>query len=77
MTFLYTRLGVDLADLTDAEGSRRVERGGRDQHGGKADQRMETGDERYFWVNQTMFIGEGKFAPGPRVEYRVYRLANS
>lgn len=39
--------------------------------------RMETGDERYSWVNQTMFIGEGRLVPGPAVEYRVYRVANS
>ena len=36
--------------------------------------RLETGDERYSWVNQTMFVGEGRLLPGPRVEYRVYRL---
>jgi hypothetical protein len=39
--------------------------------------RMETGDERYAWVNQTVFVGEGRLLPGPRVEYRVYRVANS
>jgi hypothetical protein len=39
--------------------------------------RLETGDERYAWVNQTVFIGEGRLLPGPAVEYRVYRLANS
>lgn len=39
--------------------------------------RMETGDPRYSWVNQTMFIGEGRVLPGPRIEYRVYRVANS
>lgn len=39
--------------------------------------RMETGDERYSWLNQTMFIGEGRLLPGPAVEYRVYRVANS
>jgi hypothetical protein len=37
--------------------------------------RLETGDERYSWVNQTMFVGEGRILPGPRVEYRVYRVA--
>jgi hypothetical protein len=37
--------------------------------------RLETGDERYSWVNQTMFVGEGRLLPGPRVEYRVYRIA--
>jgi hypothetical protein len=38
--------------------------------------RLETGDERYSWLNQTMFIGEGRLLPGPAVEYRVYRVAN-
>jgi hypothetical protein len=39
--------------------------------------RMETGDPRYLWVNQTMFIGEGRVLSGPRVEYQVYRVAKS
>lgn len=39
--------------------------------------RLETGDERYSWVNQTVFIGEGRVVPGPRIEFRVYRVANS
>jgi hypothetical protein len=39
--------------------------------------RMETGDERYAWVNRTQFIGEGRLVAGPRVEYRVYRVENS
>lgn len=39
--------------------------------------RIETGDERYAWVNRTMFVGEGRLLPGPRVEYRLYRVANS
>ena len=33
--------------------------------------RMETGDERYSWVNTTFFIGEGRNIPGG-VEYRVW-----
>ncbi|SNS21992.1 Protein of unknown function [Geodermatophilus saharensis] len=37
--------------------------------------RLETGDERYAWVNQTVFVAEGRLVPGPRVEYRVYRVA--
>ena len=37
---------------------------------------LETGDERYAWVNRTVFLGQGRFLPGPRVEYRVYRVAN-
>jgi hypothetical protein len=39
--------------------------------------RMETGDPRYSWVNQTVFIGEGRLLPGPRIEIHVYRVANS
>lgn len=39
--------------------------------------RLETGDERYSWVNQTLFVGEGRLLPGPTVEYRVYRVAHS
>ena len=35
--------------------------------------RLETGDERYAWVNTTFFIGEGRILPGPGVEYRVWR----
>ncbi len=42
--------------------------------------RLETGDKRYSWVNQTLFIAEGRVLPEPRVkfrvEYRVYRVAN-
>ena len=36
--------------------------------------RIETGDERYAWVNRTLFVGEGRLHPGPVVEYRVDRL---
>ena len=38
--------------------------------------RMETGDERYAWVNQTAFVGQGRAVPGPAVEYRIFRLAS-
>jgi hypothetical protein len=37
--------------------------------------RIETGDERYTWVNTTFFIGEGRIVPGLGVEYRVWRPA--
>jgi hypothetical protein len=36
--------------------------------------RLETGDERYAWVNRTLFVGEGRLHPGPVVEYRVSRV---
>jgi hypothetical protein len=37
--------------------------------------RIETGDERYAWVNTTFFIGEGRMLPNLGVEYRVLRPA--
>jgi hypothetical protein len=37
--------------------------------------RIETGDERYAWVNTTFFIGEGHLLPNSVVEYRVWRPA--
>jgi hypothetical protein len=36
--------------------------------------RFETGDSRYAWLNQTLFVAEGHFLPGPTVEYKVYRV---
>ncbi len=36
--------------------------------------RFETGDPRYAWLNQTLFVAEGRVLPGSAVEYRVYRL---
>lgn len=35
--------------------------------------RLETGDERYTWVNTTLFVGEGRLHERG-VEYRLYRL---
>jgi hypothetical protein len=36
--------------------------------------RFETGDPRYAWLNQTLFVAEGRILPGPTVEYKVYRV---
>ncbi len=38
--------------------------------------RIETGDERYRWVNTTSFIGQGRVVAGPAVEYKVFRVEN-
>ncbi|MDP5070266.1 MAG: DUF3237 domain-containing protein [Congregibacter sp.] len=38
--------------------------------------RLETGDERYAWVNTTFFVGEGRLLPDSGVEYRVWRPAS-
>jgi hypothetical protein len=37
--------------------------------------RLETGDERYGWVNRKAFVGEGRGGAG-FVEYRVYSVEN-
>jgi hypothetical protein len=36
--------------------------------------RLECGDPRYAWVNQTVFVAEGRGFPGYGVEYRVFRV---
>jgi hypothetical protein len=36
--------------------------------------RFETGDERYAWMNQAVFVSEGRVFPGIGVEYRVHRV---
>ncbi len=36
--------------------------------------RFETGDPRYAWLNQSIFVAEGRVGPG-QVEYKVYRVA--
>jgi hypothetical protein len=38
--------------------------------------RIETGDERYAWLNTTFFVGEGRILPDQGVEYRVSRPAS-
>jgi hypothetical protein len=37
--------------------------------------RLETGDERYAWVNQTVFVGKGHVLPGLLIEYDLYRVS--
>lgn len=39
--------------------------------------RIETGDERYAWLNTTFFVGEGRLRPDLGVEYRVWRPARA
>ena len=35
--------------------------------------RLETGDERYAWVNKSLFLAQGRSLPGA-VEYTVFRV---
>ena len=39
----------------------------------RATPRLETGDERYSWVNTTLFVAEGRVTESG-VEYRVFRV---
>ncbi|HEX4106707.1 MAG TPA: DUF3237 domain-containing protein [Solirubrobacteraceae bacterium] len=36
---------------------------------------IETGDPRYAWATQSVFVGEGRVLPGAAVEYRIARVA--
>jgi hypothetical protein len=36
--------------------------------------RLECGDPRYAWVNQSVFVAEGRVAAPRGVEYKVYRV---
>ena len=36
--------------------------------------RFETGDPRYTWLTQTVFVGAGHLRPGLIVEYEVFRV---
>lgn len=35
---------------------------------------IESGDDRYMWVNTTLFVGQGRSLSDRRVEYRIFRL---
>jgi hypothetical protein len=45
-----------------------------DDHYFRTSLRLETGDPRYEWVNQTLFVARGRLHPGPVVEYQVFRV---
>jgi hypothetical protein len=44
-----------------------------DDHYYRIHARMESGDDRYRWVNRTLFVGTGRITPGG-VVYDVYRV---
>jgi hypothetical protein len=45
-----------------------------DDHYYRTHVRMECGDERYLWVNRTLFVGTGRLTRGG-AEYDVYRVS--
>lgn len=36
--------------------------------------RIETGDERYAWMNRSVFVARGHVVEGSKVEYEVFRV---
>jgi hypothetical protein len=63
---------LELTDDVMAATQRMAEETGFDDQYFRMTPRLETGDERYAWVNQTVFVGRGRLIPGG-VEYEVYR----
>jgi hypothetical protein len=35
---------------------------------------LETGDSNYEWINQAVFLGEGRFIEGFGLQYQIYRV---
>ena len=65
-----------LLELNDASMAAIATQVGTDfeDHYFRTNPRLETGDARYAWVNQTLFIGKGHALPGLLIEYDVYRV---
>jgi hypothetical protein len=66
-----------LIELTDAA-SRALTDGAATEFGDhyfRVTPRLETGSTEYEWVNQALFVGEGRFTGGLGLEYRIYRVA--
>ena len=45
-----------------------------DQHYFRTTPRFETSDARYAWLQQGVFVGQGRIIEGPGVEYNVFRI---
>ena len=45
-----------------------------DQQYFRTSPRFETSDPRYAWLQQNVFVGQGRIIAGPGVEYNVFRI---
>jgi hypothetical protein len=66
-----------LIEMTDAS-VRAIAEGtesGYDDHYFRVTPRLECGAEGYEWVNQALFVGEGRFTAGLGLEYKIFRIA--
>ena len=73
--FIYVQY-VGLLELNDVSGAAMVDRQKEttfDDQYFVTTPRMECGDERYEWVNHTMFVARGRLTK-PGVQYEVYRV---
>ncbi len=65
---------LGLIELNEAAGRAMVgEATAFDDHYFRTTPRLETGDERYAWVNQTLFVARGRFIENG-VAYEVFRV---
>lgn len=73
--FIYVQY-LGFLETNEAVGQALQTGGGTDygDHYFRTAPRLESGHERYAWVNRTLFVGEGRLREGGRVEYRVHRV---
>jgi hypothetical protein len=45
-----------------------------DQQYFRTSPRFETSDPRYAWLQQNVFVGQGRITAGPGVEYNLFRI---
>ncbi|WP_082942965.1 DUF3237 domain-containing protein [Mycobacterium sp. 852002-40037_SCH5390672] len=65
---------IEMNDATDKAFADGVETGFDDQYFRVIPQ-LQSGDPNYEWVNETIFIGEGRFVDGFGLQYHIFRVA--
>lgn len=45
-----------------------------DQQYFRTSPRFESSDPRYSWMQQSVFVGQGRIIAGPGVEYNLFRI---
>ena len=68
----YTGL-VERTEVFKAAAEKGTETGWTDQYMRMA-MRFDTGVEKYAWLNESLFIAEGRLAGPKEIEYKIYRV---
>ena len=74
---LMSYLGI--LEMNDSV-QRALQTGGETEYGDqyfRTTPRLEAGDPRYSWTNQSVFVGQGRIFPGLGVEYRAFASPDS